>query len=372
VRLFIAFLLLVFHLRAMPGFDHLGAADALLKKGRIGESESELRLVDLDSPYVERARFYRVRSSLAFHKRNFTQAKADAVLSLEERLSSEALLLLFSSLEEMGDFESLCSKLKEHSKDVSRQESALFSFRCLIQNDELQAAWAMRAWMIENLKPSFNFFYLRALLAAKLELSDLFKQESLGAVLFAVDEFSVLRLLSMAEGDKFRRVKAIILEASNLKFSTSIKVKGALTKNYLAQASSFGVSLPLSDLAALSPKFSKKVSEYFKYTNRPISAEFWNSRIENYNEKLEDAIANKMMLRQYSSLSALAPQLKSYGVLENAELRFALAFSHLKSGKFVEADRQLSQIQDSKMLYRVAQLREFVEVCRAGLPQCYD
>lgn len=166
------------------------------------------------------------------------------------------------------------------------------------------------------------------------------------------------------------KLAARFLEAAKLRFPNDVQANKALANHYSSQKQYFTAARLMEPLANQDPELLSEAAELNKLSRQYFRALFLNSRSSNQKDKLKQRLALFLEHEEYELASLMEKDLNRNKVLEDDNVRYALAYAHFKSGKYDEAEAQLSQIRNSRLFNKANQIRSVMLDCQNNRWKC--
>lgn len=163
---------------------------------------------------------------------------------------------------------------------------------------------------------------------------------------------------------------AQFLESARLQYPASTRANKALANYYSSQKKYYVASRIMESLAIQDPSLMTEAAELNKLSRQYFRTLFLNSRSTSQKDKLKQRLALFLQFEEYEKASLMQQDLQRNKVLEDDNVRYALAYSHFKVGKFDQAEVQLNQIRSSRLLNKANQIRLAMIECRQEKWKC--
>lgn len=163
---------------------------------------------------------------------------------------------------------------------------------------------------------------------------------------------------------------AQFLEAAKLKFPNNVDANKALANFYSGQKKYYVASLIMEPLAIQNPNLINEAAELNKLSHQYFRALFLNGRSTNQKEKLKQRLGLFLQFDEYELAALMEKDLERNKVLEDDNVRYALAYAQFKTGKFEDAEHQLSQIRNARLFNKANQIRSIMLDCQNHLWKC--
>lgn len=179
----------------------------------------------------------------------------------------------------------------------------------------------------------------------------------------------------VAVGEGLRRSKQFerareILESAHLRFPESEKLLVLLAHVYLDEERPLVAAMLFEEASRLDPKYALEAAELYLRAERYERALTLNGRVLDQAAKMKQRLSILLELERYESITAMAPRLSRLGMLEDDNVRYALAYGYFKNGELESAERHLRFIRDSRLFDSAMQLRRAMDACRKAGWEC--
>lgn len=163
---------------------------------------------------------------------------------------------------------------------------------------------------------------------------------------------------------------AKFLEIARLQFPDSVTANKVLANHYSSQKQFYSASRIMEPLAIQDPSLMTEAAELNKLSGQYFRTLFLNSRSSSQKDKLKQRLALFLEFEEYEKASLMEKDLERNKVLEDDNVRYALAYSHFKVGKYDRAESQLNQIRSTRLLNKANQIRMAMMDCRQDKWKC--
>ncbi len=163
---------------------------------------------------------------------------------------------------------------------------------------------------------------------------------------------------------------AKFLEIAKLKYPDSITANKSLANHYSSQKQYYSASRLMESIAIQDPSLITEAAELNKLSGQYFRTLFLNSRSSVQKDKLKQRLALFLEFEDYEMASLMEKDLKRNKVLEDDNVRYALAYSHFKVGKYSHAEKQLNKITSTRLLGKANQIRIAIQECQKDKWMC--
>ena len=369
-------MLLVSPLAAEPKekVDYVALAALLMRDGHYDRAEAALQQVDPEDEKVDKVRFHTLGGMITMKKGLYVAAVEQFEKAIAAGQSDPVLYLYIAQAH---------YELKEYRKALDAFERAgtpaegkpgFFAMRA-------QCHWMLKAYddalgLLQSGQerfPTYNAF-LKQAFYYMVELQ-LYQEAQFYAERFLqsgdVDAEAYLAigraLKSSGEYEKALR----ILEEAHLRFPGNAKLTVLLAHVYI----DLGRLHPAADLfdkaSVIESTYTAEASEMYRRAKELYRAIYLNAQILDQQEKYKQRMAILLEFGDFEKAAAMADALDRIGLIENEDIRYALAFSLYQVGAYDATERQLQQLSRPDLFQKATQLRANIEKCEQNPWECY-
>jgi tetratricopeptide (TPR) repeat protein len=171
-----------------------------------------------------------------------------------------------------------------------------------------------------------------------------------------------------AIGGALRRTKRydealVILESARLRFPDSDAIAKALSQTYLEDDQPLAAARLLEAAAQRDPNLLVETAELYRRAGYGALALSLNARVPDQAKKLKQRIGILVQLKRYGEVTGMESALHRSGVLEDEDVRYALAYAYFRAGDFAAADRHLGALKRPELFRKATELRKVMEEC---------
>ncbi|HIP55309.1 MAG TPA: tetratricopeptide repeat protein [Sulfurimonas autotrophica] len=161
-----------------------------------------------------------------------------------------------------------------------------------------------------------------------------------------------------------------ILEEAKLKFPKSAKVSFLLGHLYLKKEMKLIAANLFEESAYYNKKYLNDAVEMNRRAGLQAHALYLNMQNSDKKQKLQQKIAIYLGTQEYRKIIGLKKALDRYGMLQNDNLRYALAYAYYMVGDYKAAERELKYISDSELFNKATVIRKNIEKCTNNSLEC--
>ncbi len=395
--------------------DHLAIATLMIYDGRFDKAMEELVQVDQSAENFDQARYYTIQGVLYAKMEQYDKAIVNYTRAIRATLEktfeapsrkSETPKYLFSigktEIEETPEpefdgekikkekLEKLHAhlaqayyKIKDYANTVKhldlagergRDRAALFALRAecywkIKQHDDAVHALNSGLELFPEdpalLKQKYYYFAELGLFQAAVENA----KKYMAVVDADADEYMILAQLLMEAGQTTEAAK--ILELARGKFSESAKIEMLLGHAYMNKEMMHTAAYLFKQGAYHDRKYLKDAVEMHRRIKDYSHAIFLNAHMDDKVEKLKQLVAIVLERGEYEKVIGVKDELERYNLLDDDNIRYALAYSYYMAKDYDQAEFHLKRIQDNELFSKGTVIRRNIEKCRENSMGCF-
>jgi len=353
--------------------DYLALASLMLRDGNLDRAIVALDQVDLAAENLDQVRYYTLRG-MTHMRRNELEPARDALLSAVQTGDAEAVVYIYLA--------QVNYKLEDCPATVEALELAGASVERIpsVYHMKAQCYWLMneKILAIATLEQAAQIFpqdasFLRRKVFYLIDIG-LFQQAAeLGRQYLEQTEGKLEDYIAMgnalrASGDLDEA--AVFLEQAQLEFPESPDVKKVLAHVYIERGQLSVAADLLYQAALLEPALMAEAAELYRRSGQTFRALSLNSQLSNQPEKLRQRLALYLEMGRFEQAAAMELPLTRVGLLEDEDIRYAIAYALFKTGDFPAAEKQLTALNRPDLFRKAAELRRAIQDCTAESWKC--
>lgn len=353
--------------------NYLDLAALMLRDGNFDRAIAALDQVDVEEEGMDLERYYTLRG-LAHLRRKELEPARDALLQAAATPEPNSLVFIYLAQVDfqLEDYRATLDALDRAGEAVARLASVYhMRAQChwLLKEPNLALATLNQA---SQLFPDDNTF-LRRKVFYLIELG-LFRQASdlgrqyLERTAGSLEDYVALGNAMRASGEL--EGAASFLEQAQLQFPDSVDVKKSLAHVYIAREQLSAAADLLYDAALIDPTLMAEAAELYRRAGQIYRALTLNGQIQDQDEKFRQRMAILLQLQNFEQAAAMENPLYRVGLLQDEDLRYALAYAQFKIGEFDEAESNLSQLTRPDLFRKAAELRRAIQDCSEDSWKC--
>lgn len=214
------------------------------------------------------------------------------------------------------------------------------------------------------LKQKFYYFADLKLYQAAIETSK-FYMTKVGAT---PKEYTTLAQMLISANEIDSAIK--LLEESKLLFPKDPETGILLGHMYLKKDMKNTTAQLFEVSSYYDKKYLKDAVEMNRRAGNNLHALYLNAQNIDKIEKIKQKIAIYLNVGEYRKIIGLEKALERYKMLDDDNLRYALAYSYYMSDDFENAEKQLKYISDSELFSKATVIRKNIEKCSNNSLEC--
>lgn len=183
-----------------------------------------------------------------------------------------------------------------------------------------------------------------------------------------LEDYIALGNALRASGETDEAIK--LLEQARLRFPRNPVVNKVLARAYLDKNQLNTAADLVYEAAMLDPALTAEAAELYRRAGRPHRALLLNGQVSDQPSKLRQRLALLLELQRYNQAAGMRNDLQRLGLLEDEDVRYALAYALFKTGNFEETEQQLLVLTRPDLFRKAAELRSAMQDCAEDRWQC--
>lgn len=171
-----------------------------------------------------------------------------------------------------------------------------------------------------------------------------------------------------AIGSALRRTRRydealVILESARLRFPDNDAIAKSLSQTYLEAGQPLAAARLLEMAAQRDPNLLVETAELYRRAGYDALALSLNARVPDQARKLKQRVGILVELQRYGEVTGMESALHRSGLLDDEDVRYALAYAYFRAGDFAAADRHLAALKRPELFRKATELRKVMEEC---------
>ncbi|MFZ1851644.1 MAG: CDC27 family protein [Nitrosomonas sp.] len=353
--------------------DHIELAAVMLKDGHHDRALLALQSVDLDNKKTDLARFYTLQG-LAYMGLNDIQASKDSLeLAIKHGQKDQAIFVyLAKSYFGLKEYQKTINTIQKAGNEANK-DAALLSMK------------AESFWHLQDINAAINalnegerifpadFRFQKRKVFYFVELGLYQEAVQLGRDFLKRSKASATDYIALGNALRLSKeyTEAInILEVARLQFPDDEMVAKLLAHAYLDQGKFNSAAFILEQAALLNPSLQAEAAELYRRAGRFHKALTLNESISDQKVKLKQRLSLLLALKRFENAANMESSLYRTGLLEDQDVRYALAYALFSSRRFSQAAKHLDYLTSAELFRKGTELRRLMEICKDEPWQC--
>ena len=176
-------------------------------------------------------------------------------------------------------------------------------------------------------------------------------------------------------GNSFRLAKELdtairLLEMGKIQYPKSEKVALVLANCYMDKDNIFAAAELFYQASFYNQQLSKEAAELYKQSSALYQSLNANAKILDQKEKLKQRLSILLELASFEGAAGMEYALSRENLLENEDIRYAIAYSHYMAHNYEKAEYHLQQLKRSDLFVKASELRKNMEKCTKNILEC--
>ncbi len=377
--------------------DHMALATMMVYDGNFEKADEELKLVDTTKKKFDFAKYFTLQGIVAMKLFNYK----DAVVYFSEAIESTKVKVYQKpkSKKERKSFDpeklrdnqigklklytaEAYYKLKNYRKTIETLDSA---GEAGVAKAQLFTLRADCYWKLKEYSPALNalsdgymkFTDAHSLLKQKfyylLDLGFFQAAQEIADDYFKIAKPNAKEYIAFAQalhggGELDKAIK--LLENAKLKFSKEPKVSKLLGHLYLKKDMLHTTADLFEKSSYYDTKYTHEAAEMYRRTKAFPHSMYLNTQIPDQTEKVKQKIAIFIEQGEFAKVIGLKNSLYRYNMLEDENLRYALAYAYFMSKEYSKAEFHLKKLTKSDLFSKATVIRKNIEKCKNNSMEC--
>jgi Flp pilus assembly protein TadD len=353
--------------------DHLDLAALMLRDGNIDRALLALDQADTQAEGFDQSRYHSLRGMAYMRSNQPQQAQTELQAAIASGAVDTVVYVYLAQISyQLEDYQSALAALDAAGAELQQLPSVYHmraqSYWLLDQPVEALATLDLASELFPQ-EESFlrrKVFYLvdMGLFQLAVEQGRNYLESGAGTLEDYVAFGNALR--ASGELDE----AAALLESAQLRYPDSAQVKKVLAHVYIDRGELNAAADVLYQAALLQPELMTEAAELYRRAGQFHRALALNGQLADQPEKLRQRLALYLQMESYEQAAAMELPLRRVGLLQEEDLRYAIAYALFKSGDFPAAEEQLSQLTRPDLFRKAAELRRSIADCNTDRWKC--
>lgn len=353
--------------------DFIELAAIMLKDGHSDRALLALQSVDLENKKTDLARFYTLQG-LAYMNLNDLEAAKDSLQQAVKNGQKDPAIFIYLAQVYFGlkDYKQTIQAIVK-AGDQANKDASLISLKAESYWHLKEADAAINALNEGQKIFPGDFRFLKRKVFYFVELGLYQEATNLGREYLKRSKAAAADYIALGNALRLSREypEALsILEIARLQFPQDEIIAKLLAHTYLDQGKFNSAAFILEQAALLNPALQAEAAEIYRRAGRFHKALTLNESIGDQKIKLKQRLSILLALKQFERAANMESSLYRTGLLEDQDVRYALAYALFSSGRFPEANKHLDHLKNAELFRKGTELRRLMEVCKTEPWQC--
>ena len=353
--------------------DYVELAAVLMRDGEAERAAEALKNVDPAAEGVDLATYHTVRGLIAMETQQLAEA-AEAFAAAAAAGQADPLIHLYRAQALFG--------LEQYAEAITAIEQAGPAV------EGLSGAWLMRAhalWMQRRQQEALDVL---AEASARFPANTSFQRRQVFYLIEAglyqqaaeLGRDYLTRVDGKPEdfvaiGTALRRGRSFdealrFLEAARLAHPEDGNIGKALAQTWLEKGNPYAAAEILAIEAERDPTLLAEAAELFRRAGHPARALTLNARVTDSSRKLKQRVGILLELTRFDQVAGMEAALYRAGLLDDEDIRYALAYAHFRGGNFEAVERHLAALTRPELFRKATELRRLMQDCADARWSC--
>ncbi len=353
--------------------DHLALAALMLKDGHTARAADELAQADQNVTEFDFIRYYTLNALVLTKQSSYKVANENFSLSIKAGQTDKSVYMYMaqnsfklenyketiSSIDKAGELaltkEAMYALKAESYKRLDDYNSALVTLKAGIKTFP-------KHWKFY--KQRFGYYLHLHLYQSSLEDAEVYLQNA------KVDAKTSIAFISALRKSGATEKATALAEEANIMFSDEAKVTVLLAHLYIDQEKFYAAAHLFDEASRKDTTYTKEAAEMLRRAKEFSLALYKNAQLLETKEKYKQRIAIYLEFGDYEKIVATEDAMERAHLLEDENMRYALAYAFYKVNDFNNAERHLQLITQSALFVKAIEIRKNMEKCQNNIWEC--
>ena len=354
--------------------DYLGLAALMVRDGNYERAAQALQSVDTKQEAFDFARFYTLKGLVDLKLQLYPEAIASLEQAIEQGQDEpQVYIYLAQAAYRNEDYQKALDALESGGPQVLQASPGIVLMKSYIHwtmGDE-EAAWQALALGEQNFTDEAPFARRKVFLLVELGLY----QEAACHGIDYLERFTSSADDYVAIGEALRQAGQPMaglnfLELGRVRYPDNERVLLALAKIYADLKQYVTAATMMEQAAALGGDYLIDAAELYRRGGHLGRALFINEKALDQEKKLKQRLAILLDSEMFEHAELMAESLSRHGLLDDDEIRYAIAYAAFKAGHFGAANDHLDAITKPSLFRKATVLRKAMTVCGDDAWRC--
>jgi len=356
-----------------PKTDFISLAATMLKDGHFDRALLALQSVDLEDEETDFIRFYTLQGLAYMNLNDMVAAKDSMTQAIKSGQQDPVIYIYLAQVNySLKAYLGVIAAV-DRAGEIIREYPAMLEMKAQSHWHLKQADAAIDTLNTAQQMISNDYRFMRRKVFYLMELK-LYQQAALLGQQYlnksdgkASDFIAIGNALRLS---KEYQQTLNIMEAARLKFSGNVTIAKVLAHTYIDMGKLNSGAFILEQAAQYDPALLAESSEVYRRAGRYYKALIMTSSIRDVKVKLKQRLAIYLALKRYEQAANMKKSLYRNGLLEDENIRYALAYAYFSSGQFEAASSQIDFLKEVELFKKGVELRRMMASCSEEPWQC--
>lgn len=358
--------------------DPVAIAAVLLDGGDPARALLVLQDVDESAADLDKVRLYTLRGLAALQVQRYPQAAASLEKALAARATADdseqdpRVLEVYLAFAHFGAGDcaaSFAALSRAGDEAEARAQSFLIRGECEKRAQRFGPALSALREGQRRFPDESALLERELLLLAELSLYQELLARAVPFVARASEDEALL-VLEAVRARGAHEEATMLGEAIRLRFPSSQRAALALAHAYVEMGRPLAAARLFEEVSFEDPSYAAEAAELYRRAGWRQMAVLAGARSPDPVKKLRQRFGLLLEEERFEEAAALAPRLDRSGLLDDDEVRYALAFAQLRCHRLAAAEGTLKSVDDPAVFRQAAELRRAIASCRQQGWQC--
>lgn len=353
--------------------DFIELAAIMLKDGHNDRALQALQSVDLGNEKTDQVRFYTLQGLAYIGLNDLDAAKASLQQAIAKGQTDKSIFIYLAQAHfGLKEYRQTLDAMNK-AGDLANKDPLALSIKAESHWHLQQTDAAIETLIVAQKKFPADFRFSKRTVFYFVELGLYQEAVRLGRDYLHRSKANPADYVALGNALRLSREyqEALnILEVARLKFPQDEIVAKLLAHTYLDQGKLNSAAFILEQAALLNPNLQAEAAEIYRRAGRFHKALTLNESIGDQKVKLKQRLSILLALKQYERAANMESSLYRNGLLEDQDVRYALAYALFSSRRFADANKHLDHLKNAELFRKGTELRRLMEICKNEPWQC--
>ena len=353
--------------------DYIALAALLLKDGNYQRADEALTQVNLEDKELDFSRFYTLKGLVLTKKSLYKEANLNFDKALKAGQEDLTIYLYIAQNSYKLKEYQHCIDALDTAKSISDTKPKLLALKaeCFWQLAKHNESLQLLRYALTKFPTHYAFYKQRFYYLVSLNLY----QSALDDATVYLQKAELNEKTTIAFIVALRKAKEIdraisIAEIANMQYEKSAPITVLLAHLYLDKEQVQSAARLFDEASIEDRKYTKESAELFRRAKEYTLSLYKNSQMLDAKEKYKQKVAIYLEFGDYERVIATHDALERSGLLENEDMRYALAYAYYMVGDYPTCEAELKHLQRGDLFQKALELRKNMQKCQNNHWEC--